>query len=117
VDRPDHEESDVLPDPQTERAVTPFPGPRVARVPTVAALLPEPRVAMVGTAAAPTVLDAAELTLLVRLPSPSSVETIARELAVPATEVRDRMRTIYRKLGVSSRRTAVAAAAERGLLG
>ena len=51
------------------------------------------------------------------LPSPLSVEQIAAELGVAGdVEVRGMMRTVYRKLGASSRRTAVAAAFERRLL-
>jgi LuxR family transcriptional regulator, maltose regulon positive regulatory protein len=61
-------------------------------------------------------LSAVERQVLVLLPSSMSVEEIAEELRRPATVVEARMRTIYRKLGVSSRRTAVRAAYERGLL-
>jgi LuxR family maltose regulon positive regulatory protein len=61
-------------------------------------------------------LDAVELELLVRLPSALSVNQIARELRIPPTEASTRIHAIYRKLGVSSRRTAVSAAQEAGLL-
>jgi LuxR family transcriptional regulator, maltose regulon positive regulatory protein len=61
-------------------------------------------------------LDRIERALLVRLPSALSVDQIARELRIPPTEASTRIRAIYRKLGVSSRRTAVSAADEEGLL-
>ena len=61
-------------------------------------------------------LDDGELRLLARLPSPLSVDQIARELRIPPTEVSSRIRALYLKLGVSSRRTAVSVAYERGLL-
>jgi LuxR family maltose regulon positive regulatory protein len=51
------------------------------------------------------------------LPSPLSVEQIAAELGIRNTEEAHGMiRTIYHKLGASSRRTAVATAFERNLL-
>lgn len=61
-------------------------------------------------------LDAAERQVIALMPSPLSVEQIARELDIPIAEAQTRMRMIYRKLGVSSRRNAVTAAYERGLL-
>ena len=61
-------------------------------------------------------LDDGELQLLARLPSALSVDEIARELQIPATETSARIRAVYLKLGVSSRRTAVSEAYERGLL-
>ena len=61
-------------------------------------------------------LDDGELRLLARLPSPLSVDQIARELRIPSTEASSRIRAVYLKLGVSSRRTAVSVAYERGLL-
>jgi LuxR family maltose regulon positive regulatory protein len=61
-------------------------------------------------------LDAAERKVIALLSSPLSVELIARELDIPIAETQARMRMIYHKLGVSSRRSAVTAAFERGLL-
>jgi LuxR family maltose regulon positive regulatory protein len=64
----------------------------------------------------PARLGAAERRVIALLSSPLSVEQIAGELAIPIAEAQARMRMIYRKLGVSSRRNAVTAASERGLL-
>jgi LuxR family maltose regulon positive regulatory protein len=62
-------------------------------------------------------LSDAELAMIELLPSPLSVEQIAVELGIRSTEEAHRMlRTIYHKLGASSRRTAVATASERDLL-
>jgi LuxR family maltose regulon positive regulatory protein len=61
-------------------------------------------------------LDAAERQVLALLSSPLSVDQIAGELGSPIAEMQARLRMIYRKLGVSSRRNAVTAAFERGLL-
>jgi LuxR family maltose regulon positive regulatory protein len=61
-------------------------------------------------------LDAIERELLVRLPSALSISQIARELRIPPTEASTRVHAIYRKLGASSRRTAVSVAHEEGLL-
>jgi LuxR family maltose regulon positive regulatory protein len=61
-------------------------------------------------------LDRIERALLVRLPSALSVDQIASELRIPSSEASARIRAIYRKLGVSSRRTAVSTAHEEGLL-
>jgi LuxR family transcriptional regulator, maltose regulon positive regulatory protein len=58
-----------------------------------------------------------ELAMIELLPSPLSVEQIAAELGIRNTEEAHGMiRTIYHKLGVSSRRTAVSTAFERNLL-
>jgi LuxR family maltose regulon positive regulatory protein len=57
-----------------------------------------------------------ERQVLALLPSSLSVEEIGGELHIPTIELEARMRTIYRKLGASSRRTAAAAAYEGGLL-
>jgi LuxR family maltose regulon positive regulatory protein len=70
--------------------------------------------AMAGTRAAR--LDDVERELLVRLPSALSIDQIAEELRIPATEASTRVHAMYRKLGVSSRRTAVSIAHEEGLL-
>jgi LuxR family transcriptional regulator, maltose regulon positive regulatory protein len=61
-------------------------------------------------------LDDVELSMLARLPSPLSVDQIAGELQIPPVEARRRIRAVYRKLGVSSRRKAVLVGYERGLL-
>jgi LuxR family maltose regulon positive regulatory protein len=61
-------------------------------------------------------LDAAERRVIALLSSPLSMEQIADELDVPIDEAQARLRMIYRKLRVSSRRTAVTAAFERGIL-
>jgi LuxR family maltose regulon positive regulatory protein len=64
----------------------------------------------------PARLDDLELELLVRLPSALSINQIASELRIPPIEASTRIHAIYRKLGVSSRRTAVSVAHEEGLL-
>jgi LuxR family maltose regulon positive regulatory protein len=61
-------------------------------------------------------LDDIEYELLVRLPSALSIHQIARELRIPPAEAITRVHAIYRRLGVSSRRTAVSAACEERLL-
>jgi LuxR family maltose regulon positive regulatory protein len=61
-------------------------------------------------------LDDGDLELLARLPSALSVDQIAEEFQIPPTEASTRIRVVYIKLGVSSRRTAVLVAYERGLL-
>jgi LuxR family maltose regulon positive regulatory protein len=58
-----------------------------------------------------------EMAIIELLPSPLSVEQIAVELDIAGSEEAHAMiRTVYLKLGASSRRTAVAAAFERRLL-
>jgi LuxR family maltose regulon positive regulatory protein len=62
-------------------------------------------------------LTDAELAMIKLLPSPLSTEQIAVELNIAGSEeAHGMMRTVYRKLGASSRRTAVAVAFERRLL-
>jgi len=62
-------------------------------------------------------LSDTELAMIKLLPSPLSVEQIAAELGIRNTEeARGMIRTIYHKLGASSRRTAVSTAFERNLL-
>jgi LuxR family maltose regulon positive regulatory protein len=61
-------------------------------------------------------LDDTEARLLARLPSSLSVEQIAEELGMSPRDASTGVRAVYRKLGVSSRRTAVSTAYERGLL-
>jgi LuxR family maltose regulon positive regulatory protein len=59
----------------------------------------------------------AERTVLRRLDSELSVRQIAAELFLSVNTVRSHTRSLYRKLGVSSRTDAVARARELGLLG
>ena len=54
--------------------------------------------------------------MLDQLPSLHTIEEIADHLAVSVNTIKTHVRAIYRKLGVSSRRTAVLAAHEQGLL-
>jgi LuxR family transcriptional regulator, maltose regulon positive regulatory protein len=61
-------------------------------------------------------LEDNERDLLGRLTSALSIDQIARDLRIPPTEASTRVHAIYRKLGVSSRRTAVCVAHEEGLL-
>ena len=57
-----------------------------------------------------------ELELLVELPSWRTAEQIAADLCVSVNTVKTHLRGIYRKLGVTSRRDAIAAAQHNGLL-
>ena len=57
-----------------------------------------------------------ELTVLRMLPSMLSLGEIAADLTVSVNTVKSHVRSIYAKLGVSSRRLAVLAAHEHGLL-
>ena len=61
-------------------------------------------------------LSERELTVLGLLPSMLSLDEIALDLTVSVNTVKSHVRSIYTKLGVSSRRLAVLAAHERGLL-
>ena len=61
-------------------------------------------------------LSAREREVLEQLPSLRNLEEIAGHLAVSVNTVKSHVRAIYGKLGVSSRRTAVLAAHEQGLL-
>ena len=61
-------------------------------------------------------LSAREREVLEQLPSLRNLEEIADHLAVSVNTVKSHVRAIYGKLGVSSRRTAVLAAHEHGLL-
>jgi LuxR family maltose regulon positive regulatory protein len=67
-----------------------------------------------GTSDAP--LSERELTVLRLLPSLLSLGEIAADLTVSVNTVKSHVRSIYTKLGVSSRRLAVLAAHEHGLL-
>jgi LuxR family transcriptional regulator, maltose regulon positive regulatory protein len=61
-------------------------------------------------------LSERELTVLRLLPSMLSLDEIAADLTVSVNTVKSHVRSIYAKLGVSSRRLAVLAATEHGLL-
>jgi LuxR family transcriptional regulator, maltose regulon positive regulatory protein len=61
-------------------------------------------------------LTTAEREALTYLASALSVAQIAAQLGIAPSEAQARIRRIYRKVGASSRRTAVAAARARGLL-
>jgi LuxR family maltose regulon positive regulatory protein len=61
-------------------------------------------------------LSERELTVLGLLPSLLSLNEIAADLTVSVNTVKSHVRSIYAKLGVSSRRLAVLAAHEHGLL-
>jgi len=61
-------------------------------------------------------LSGRELTVLALLPSLLSLDEIAADLAVSVNTVKTHVRSIYTKLGVGSRRLAVLAAHEQGLL-
>jgi LuxR family transcriptional regulator, maltose regulon positive regulatory protein len=61
-------------------------------------------------------LSERELTVLRPLPSLLSLGEIAADLTVSVNTVKSHVRSIYAKLGVSSRRLAVLAAHEHGLL-
>ena len=63
-----------------------------------------------------TILSERELTVLGLLPSMLSLDEIATDLTVSVNTVKSHVRSIYTKLGVSSRRTAVLSAHENGLL-
>jgi LuxR family maltose regulon positive regulatory protein len=57
-----------------------------------------------------------ELQLLAELPSMSTVNQMAERLYVSSSTVKTHLRGIYRKLGVSNRREAVAAGRRQGLI-
>jgi DNA-binding CsgD family transcriptional regulator len=63
-----------------------------------------------------TTLSERELTVLALLPSMLSLDEIATDLTVSVNTVKSHVRSIYTKLGVRSRRTAVLSAHESGLL-
>jgi LuxR family maltose regulon positive regulatory protein len=70
-----------------------------------------------GRAPQRAILSEREITVLGLLPSLLSLEDIAADLTVSVNTVKSHVRSIYAKLGVSSRRLAVLAAHEHGLLG
>ena len=80
--------------------------------PTDRALLSAPRTRLLHTIP----LSGGEREVLDQLPSLRDLEEIADHLAVSVNTVKSQVRAIYGKLGVSSRRTAVLAAHEQGLL-
>jgi LuxR family maltose regulon positive regulatory protein len=63
-----------------------------------------------------TILSARELTVLLMLSSRLSINEIADDLTVSVNTVKSHIRSIYTKLGVGSRRSAVLTAHEHGLL-
>jgi LuxR family maltose regulon positive regulatory protein len=69
-----------------------------------------------GAATSEATLSERELTVLRLLPSLLSLGEIADDLTVSVNTVKSHVRSIYAKLGVSSRRLAVLAAHEHGLL-
>jgi LuxR family maltose regulon positive regulatory protein len=78
------------------------------------------RMAAARTAVVPDpaeLLSERELAVLAMLPSLLSAREIAAEFTVSVNTVKSHIRSIYAKLGVSSRRDAVRLAHERGLLG
>jgi LuxR family maltose regulon positive regulatory protein len=68
------------------------------------------------TTATATALSERELAVLTMLPSLLPLVDIAADLTVSVNTVKSHVRAIYAKLGVSSRRAAVLAAHENGLL-
>jgi LuxR family maltose regulon positive regulatory protein len=65
----------------------------------------------------PSTLSERELTVLAMLPSMLSLDEIAADLTLSLNTVKTHLRSIYAKLGVRSRRMAVSAAHQYGLLG
>ena len=61
-------------------------------------------------------LTTRELEVLVELPTMRTVDEIAQSMFVSVNTLKTHLRSVYRKLGVSSRRDAVSAARMRGLL-
>ena len=64
----------------------------------------------------PEVLTTRELEVLVELPTLRTVDEIAHSMYVSSNTLKTHLRSVYRKLGVSSRRDAITAARQRGLL-
>jgi LuxR family transcriptional regulator, maltose regulon positive regulatory protein len=62
------------------------------------------------------VLSHRELAVLAMLPSLQSLDEIAADLTISVNTVKSHVRSIYSKLGVSSRRSAVLTAYEHGLI-
>jgi len=87
---------------------------RFGRHEAFVALLRSRRVA--HEAPGPQNLTARELELLAELPTLGTNEEIAAALVVSVNTVKTHLRSIYRKLGVSTRREAMLAARRRGLV-
>ncbi|MFZ2176572.1 MAG: LuxR C-terminal-related transcriptional regulator [Rhodococcus sp. (in: high G+C Gram-positive bacteria)] len=85
-------------------------GPREKFTDTLRASFPRSPTATFET------LTPRELELVVELPSWRTAEQIAADLCVSVNTVKTHLRGIYRKLGVASRREAIAAAQQVGLL-
>jgi len=81
---------------------------------TFAALLAAARTAVRSDVAVP--LSEREMAVLALLPSLLSAREIAMEFTVSVNTVKSHIRSIYAKLGVSTRREAVLRAQERGLV-
>ena len=86
--------------------------------PEIAALCDELEVEIAGmwTAATPPALTPRELEIMALLATPMSVPGLAIRVHVSPNTLKTQTRSIYRKLGVSSRASAVAMARTRGLL-
>jgi LuxR family maltose regulon positive regulatory protein len=69
-----------------------------------------------GLPAPPIGFSGRELDVLARLPSLLSLDDIAVELGVSVNTIKSHLRSIYAKLGATSRRAAVLAAHEQGAL-
>ena len=83
---------------------------------TVAARAISATTAIHATTATAPALSERELVVLTMLPSLLPLVDIAADLTVSVNTVKSHVRSIYAKLGVSSRRAAVLAAHENGLL-
>jgi LuxR family maltose regulon positive regulatory protein len=70
-----------------------------------------------GTGTQPVSLTERERAVLNMLPTQRSFDEIALDLTVSHSTVKTHVRALYAKLGVGSRRDAVAAARRRGILG
>jgi LuxR family maltose regulon positive regulatory protein len=81
---------------------------------TFAAQVAAARAAVASDVAVP--LSERELAVLALLPSLLSAREIATEFTVSVNTVKSHIRSIYAKLGVSTRREAVLRAQERGLV-
>jgi LuxR family maltose regulon positive regulatory protein len=81
---------------------------------TFAAQVAAARAAVASDVAVP--LSEREMAVLALLPSLLSAREIATEFTVSVNTVKSHIRSIYAKLGVSTRREAVSHARERGLI-